>query len=94
MGHVTVPAGTTKGAFLLRGDDGRREWALRAGLPQAGCYFTNLRQAMAGAGRNPAGICFGTNSGSIFGSADEGESWDEIARYLLTILSIEVLERG
>jgi hypothetical protein len=36
---------------------------------------------------------FGTNSGSVFSSADEGESWHEIARHLPTILSIEVFDR-
>ncbi len=81
-------------AAVWRTRDGGRSWqALRAGLPQAGCYFTVLRQAMAGDGREPAGVYFGTNSGSVFATADEGESWHEIARHLPTILSVEVLER-
>jgi hypothetical protein len=47
------------------------------GLPQRDCYFTVLRQAMAGDGRDPAGVYFGTNSGSVFASLDEGEQdWD------------------
>jgi hypothetical protein len=49
---------------------------------------------MAGDGRDPAGIYFGTNSGSVFGSVDEGKTWQEIARHLPTILAVETLEQG
>jgi hypothetical protein len=51
-----------------------------------------LRQAMGRDTQDPAGIYFGTNSGSVFASRNEGDSWDEIARHLPTILSVEVLE--
>jgi len=44
--------------------------------------------------RDPVGLYFGTNSGSVFASLDEGENWDEIARHLPTILSIEALDCG
>ena len=82
-------------AAVWRSRDGGESWqAMREGLPQRGCYFTVLRQAMAGDGRTPAGVYFGTNSGSVFASADEGETWEEIARHLPTILSVEVLERN
>ncbi len=40
----------------------------------------------------PRDFNFGTNSGSVFASFDEGESWQEIARHLPTILAVEVLE--
>ncbi|KJS13585.1 MAG: hypothetical protein VR78_11195 [Hoeflea sp. BRH_c9] len=50
--------------------------------------------ATAGDGRDPAGIYFGTNSGSVFASRDEGDSWDEIARHLPTVLAVEVLDCG
>ena len=49
---------------------------------------------MAGDGADPAGLYFGTNSGSVFASLDEGEGWREIARHLPTVLSVEVLERA
>ena len=82
-------------AAVWRTSDGGQSWQpLRAGLPQKDCYFTVLRQAMAGDARNPAGVYFGTNSGSVFASLDAGDSWAEIARHLPTILSVEVLDRA
>ena len=62
------------------------------GLPQEACFFTVLRQGMSGDRRDPAGVYFGTNTGSVFASRDEGETWEEIARHLPTVLAIEVLE--
>ena len=80
-------------AAVWRSRDGGQSWqAMRQGLPQKSCFFTVLRQAMAGDDRDPAGIYFGTNSGSVFGSIDEGETWQEIARHLPTILAVEALE--
>ena len=81
-------------AAVWRSSDGGRNWKdMREGLPQTGCFFTVLRQAMAGDERDPAGVYFGTNSGSVFASLDEGESWQEIARHMPTILGVEVLDR-
>ena len=80
-------------AAVWRSRDGGQSWqAMRQGLPQKSCFFTVLRQAMAGDDRDPAGIYFGTNSGSVFGSIDEGETWQEIARHLPTILAVEAVE--
>jgi len=91
--------GDSKGRFppdavaaVWRSRDGGATWhALRDGLPGRDCFFTVLRQAMAVDAATPAGLYFGTNSGSVFASADEGEHWSEIARHLPTILSVEVM---
>ena len=81
-------------AAVWKSTDGGRTWdAKRRGLPQGTCFFTVLRQAMAGDTQDPAGVYFGTNSGSVFASFDEGESWEEVARHLPTVLGVEVLER-
>lgn len=80
-------------AAVWRSRDAGASWrALRAGLPQESCFFTVLRQGMGGDGRDPAGVYFGTNTGSVFASRDEGETWDEIARHLPTVLAVEVLD--
>ena len=50
-----------------------------------------LRQAMATDPLDPAGIYFGTSSGTLFASADEGDSWTCITQHLPTITSVETL---
>jgi photosystem II stability/assembly factor-like uncharacterized protein len=82
-------------AAVWRSRNGGQSWeAMREGLPQTGCFFTVLRQAMAGDTRDPAGVYFGTNSGSVFASLDEGETWSEVARHMPTILAVEILDRA
>ncbi|MEJ6390706.1 WD40/YVTN/BNR-like repeat-containing protein [Gymnodinialimonas ulvae] len=72
---------------VWRSTDGGSTWhPQRSGLPDR-AWFTVLRQAMASA---PGHIAFGTNTGSVFLSRDNGIHWDEVARHLPTILSVEL----
>lgn len=81
-------------AAVWKSTDGGETWSdKRAGLPGESCFFTVLRQAMATDRADPAGVYFGTNTGSLFASFDAGETWSEIARHLPTILSVEVTTR-
>lgn len=79
-------------AAVWRSRDRGRTWkALRKGLPQKDVFFGVLRQAMATDRLDPAGIYFGTNSGEVYASADEGASWARIAEHLPTVTSVETL---
>ncbi|MBT1156327.1 exo-alpha-sialidase [Aminobacter anthyllidis] len=79
-------------AAVWRTRSGGREWqAMRNGLPQENAYIGVLRQAMATDRLDPAGVYFGTSSGALFASPDEGESWVSVAQHLPTILSVETL---
>jgi hypothetical protein len=62
---------------------------MRDGLPPENAYFGVLRQAMAVDRMEPAGVYFGTGSGEIYASANEGDSWAQIAAHLPTISSVE-----
>lgn len=77
-------------AAVWRTRDGGRTWQdLRQGLPQEGVYFGVLRQALATDQSSPAGVYFGTSSGSLYASADEGDSWRCLAQHLPAITSVE-----
>ena len=85
----TVPDAS---AAVWRTRDGGATWQdLRRGLPQENVYFGVLRQAMATDRLDPAGVYFGSSSGSLYASADEGEGWACIAEHLPTILSVETM---
>jgi photosystem II stability/assembly factor-like uncharacterized protein len=79
-------------AAVWRTRDGGASWQdLREGLPQENVFFGVLRQAMATDRLEPAGVYFGTNSGALYASADEGDSWRCIAQHLPMITSVETL---
>jgi len=77
---------------IYRTRDGGASWAERPqGLPTP-AWSAVMRESMASDGLDPVGIYLGTQSGSVFVSPDEGESWVEAARQLPPILSVDVAE--
>jgi serine/threonine protein kinase/photosystem II stability/assembly factor-like uncharacterized protein len=68
--------------------------ALTSGLPQKGAYETVLRDAMTSDTLDPAGIYFGTRSGQLYGSADEGKTWKRILEGLPAIVCVKSVVIG
>ena len=58
------------------------------GLPQKGAHETVLRDAMTADSQSPVGIYFGTRSGKLFGSSDEGRTWQKILEGLPPVACI------
>lgn len=75
---------------VYRTQDGGRSWKpLAKGLPQEHAYYVVLRDALACDTLDPTGLYFGTRTGHLYGSADEGESWQLIADTLPPILCVK-----
>ena len=58
------------------------------GLPGPDAYMGVLREAMATDAKDPVGVYMGTNTGHLYASRDEGESWSAITLTLPPILSV------
>jgi photosystem II stability/assembly factor-like uncharacterized protein len=80
-GHASVWRTRDAGSSWQRLDDG---------LPQQDAHLGVLREGMAIDSLDVPGLYFGTSTGQVFASADEGDSWSEIASYLPAISSVEV----
>ncbi len=77
-------------AAVWRTHDGGGTWIRSGdGLPQQDAYIGVLREAMAVDRLDPVGVYFGTSTGQVYGSADEGRTWMRIAENLPPIWSVE-----
>ncbi len=77
---------------VYRTRDGGASWELASkGLPER-AWGVVLREASASDGLDPAGVYFGTQSGTVYASPSEGEDWVEAARDLPPVLSLETAE--
>ncbi len=99
----TIPLnGAERGRFVpdarlgvWRTHDGGEAWVRSGdGLPQENAYVGVLREAMAVDRLDPVGVYFGTSTGQLYGSRDEGRSWDLIADHLPPIWSVEAAVVG
>jgi photosystem II stability/assembly factor-like uncharacterized protein len=80
---------------IYRTTDAGDSWhPLSAGLPQQDAYITVLRDALCTDDADPAGVYFGTRTGDVFASADEGETWSSLARYLPDVLTVRAAQVG
>lgn len=71
-----------------RTDDAGESWKrLDVGLPDHE-YNAVLRDAAAVDTAEPTGVYFGTRGGSVYASADEGESFIEVASHLPDVLCV------
>ena len=81
-----------KPAAYVSRDAGRSWQRLDRGLPRSQAWWTVKRQAMCADTREPVGIYFGTTSGDVWGSRDEGGRFTCLARHLPEIYSVETAE--
>ncbi len=73
---------------VCRTDDGGKTWKdYRAGLPQDNCFDITYRHALAIDGGE---LVFGTTTGKVYHSVDQGISWSPIAGNLPIIYSVEI----
>ena len=59
------------------------------GLPQRDAFLTVLRDGFGGDGLTPAGLYFGTRTGQLYASADEGERWRLVAEWLPPVVCVK-----
>ncbi|MCZ6889334.1 MAG: glycosyl hydrolase [Gammaproteobacteria bacterium] len=85
----TSPGG--RPAVYATRDAGKSWQRQENGLPERG-WFTVKRQSLSVDHEDSAGVYFGTTSGEVWGSADEGEHWRCLAQHLPEIYSIEAVE--
>jgi photosystem II stability/assembly factor-like uncharacterized protein len=74
---------------VYRTSDAGKSWqAMTKGLPQSDAFMGTYREGMSADNLQPAGIYFGTNTGQLYGSADDGDSWRRITADLPPISSV------
>jgi photosystem II stability/assembly factor-like uncharacterized protein len=86
----TSPEG--KPAVFVTRDAGKRWKRMQTGLPKSQAWLTVLRQAMTADAADPVGVYFGTTTGELWGSRDEGAKWSCIAGHLPHIYSVEAAQ--
>jgi hypothetical protein len=86
----TSPGG--KPSVYVTRNGGKRWQRLDTGLPASQAWWTVKRQAMAADAQDPVGLYFGTTSGELWMSRDEGKRWVSVAQHLPEIYAVETAE--
>jgi hypothetical protein len=84
----TSPDG--KAAAYITKNGGKTWQRQDAGMPKEQAWWTVKRQAMTADAQDPVGLYFGTTSGELWMSRDEGRAWSNVARHLPEIYAVEV----
>jgi BNR/Asp-box repeat len=84
-----VSPGGKPAAYRTR--DGGKSWKRQAvGMPKAQAWWTVKRQAMTADAYPTVGVYFGTTSGEVWATRDEGRTWKCLAAHLPHIYAVEV----
>lgn len=84
-----TPPGGKPALFMTK--DGGKSWKRQAtGLPKQQGWFTVKRQALVADRHDPVGVYFGTTSGEVWGTNNEGGKWSQLVMHLPHIYSVEV----
>jgi photosystem II stability/assembly factor-like uncharacterized protein len=76
---------------VWRTRDAGSSWEkLTNGLPERDAHIGVLREGMVADRQDDFGLYFGTSTGQIFASTDDGESWSTVADFLPSISSVRV----
>lgn len=80
---------------VFRTSDAGKNWQpLSTGLPTSAHYGTVLRDALCTDDADPAGVYFGNRNGEVYASADDGESWQQLAEHLPDVLCVRAAVVG
>ena len=83
-----MPIDGKPAAYVSR--DAGKSWQRQdKGLPRAQAWFTVKRQAMAADPLDPVGLYFGTTSGEVWASFDEGGEWHCLCLHLPHVYCVE-----
>ena len=74
---------------VYRSRNGGKSWKRQAkGLPQKDAYLNVLRDALAVDTMDPVGVYFGTNTGQLYASKNQGDAWKAIHEHLPPITAV------